>query len=70
MNTIQNKETKIQCKQIQSRLQKFAKFSCIEIAVLPFYVKMGGTDKVTPSAVCAARPNRLRHVHVLHSDMW
>lgn len=69
MNSEQ-KNTKIKCKQIQSRLQKFAKFSCIEITVLPLYVTMGGTDKGALSAVCGARPNRLRHVHVLHSAMW
>ena len=70
MNKIQNKKKKIKCTQIQSRFQKFAKFSRIEINVLPLYVKRGDTDNGRLCAVCAACLNRLRHVHVLHSAMW
>lgn len=70
MNTIQNKRAKIKCTQIESRFQKFAKFSSIKITMLPLYVKRGGTDKGILCAVRVAHPDTLRRVNVLHSAMW
>jgi len=52
------------------QISEVSKFSCIEITMLPLYVKSGGTDKGTLCAVCVAHPDKLRRVNVLHSAMW